>query len=81
MKKQYHFDCEAYRAVDVFKGICSRTEEIVPADGEVCEEFKPVKKCRLCKHYRATGDHLGVCKDEFIAYPDLLAKTCPDFEG
>lgn len=80
MIKRYHMDCEEYLAVDVFKGLCSMKKTMVPADDEQCDDFIQAKKCRLCQHYTPTDEYLGLCLGKDIAYPDLLAKTCIDFQ-
>ena len=53
---------------------------IVLADEERCEDFKQVKKCRICKHFTPVEEYLGVCMGKATVYPDLLARTCNDFE-
>jgi hypothetical protein len=79
MENRCHLDCEAFLAIDVFKGLCHVKKEMVLADEAACEAFEQVKKCRFCKNYQPTEDYLGNCKGKFITYPDLLAKTCDDF--
>jgi hypothetical protein len=78
--QKLHIDCEEYLAIDVFKGFCSTKKMIVLADEEGCEDFKQAKKCRICKHFTPTEEYLGVCMGKATAYPDLLARTCNDFE-
>ena len=79
MKKNKCQDCEKYLAIDVFKGLCSLNKEMKMADEKICNDFKPAKKCKLCKHYTPKEEFLGTCMDKTLAYPDLLAKTCKDF--
>lgn len=79
MEGKTHIDCEEYIPIDVFKGFCTTKKTIVMADEQGCEEFKQVEKCRFCRHYSPTEQHLGTCMGKAIAYPDLLAKTCSDF--
>ncbi len=79
MEKKTHIDCEEYLAIDVFKGFCNVKKTTVMADEEGCDDFTQVKKCRFCKHYNETEEHLGTCMNEAVTYPDLLAKTCDSF--
>jgi len=74
-----HIDCKYFLATDVFKGICKRTKETVIADEISCDEFEKAPKCRHCKHYSGEDLYAGVCKNLFIAYPDMKAGTCTDF--
>lgn len=80
MEEKCHLDCEAYQAIDVFKGYCQIKKEVVLGDDGGCENFKQVKKCQCCKNFQPTDEYLGTCKGEFFTYPDLLAKTCADFQ-
>ncbi len=79
MKKNKCHDCEKYLAIDIFKGLCSLNKEMEMADKEICNDFKPAKKCKFCKHYTPKEEFLGMCMDKTLAYPDLLAKTCKNF--
>ena len=38
MEMLHHRDCRNFAPVDVAKGICHRTKNMVPADGDRCEE-------------------------------------------
>ena len=38
MEMLHHRDCRNFAPVDVAKGICHRTKNMVPADGDQCEE-------------------------------------------
>ena len=76
-----HKDCENFIPIDVFKGLCRLDKEMVSADEEGCEKFKPVKKCRFCKNYARKEEFLGICtRNRRATYPDLLAKRCEYFE-
>ena len=79
-KGQHCHDCEVYVPLDVFKGICRPSNDIKTTDEEACKDFKPVKKCKFCEHYTAKEEFLGTCMAKTLAFPDLLAKTCGDFE-
>jgi len=81
METRNHQDCENYTTVDVFKGLCRRDKKMKIADDVVCDNFTPVKKCKFCKQYSSEKEFLGMCMDKTMVYPDLLAKTCQDFEG
>ena len=77
-----HMDCRNFAAVDVAKGICHRTKELVPSDGDHCEYCIPIAKCKLCTHFAAGEDYLGVCgavAGKPVTYPDLIAVTCEMF--
>ncbi len=78
-----HYDCRNYAPVDVAKGICHRTKELVLADGDHCEYFIPTQKCKFCSHYIAgTEQFIGVCAvgpTRSMTYPDLITVTCEQF--
>ena len=80
MEINNHHDCENYTSIDVFKGLCRRDKEIKMADEAVCDNYIPVKKCGFCNHYTTGKEFLGICMGKTMVYPDLLAKTCNDFE-
>ncbi len=77
-----HMDCRNFAAVDVAKGICHRTKELVAADGDHCEHCVPVPKCKFCAHFVSGEDYLGVCgavASKPVTYPDLITVTCEMF--
>lgn len=77
-----HMDCRNFAAIDAAKGICHRTKELIPADGDRCEHFVAVPKCGFCSHFAAGEQYLGACNavsTRPIAYPDLIAVTCEMF--
>ena len=80
MENRYHIACEEFLTIDVFKGFCGMKKKIVIADEEGCEDFELAKRCRFCTHFTPTEEYLGLCMGKETAYPDLLAKTCSDFE-
>lgn len=80
MEKRCHLDCEEYVHIDVFKGICSLKKTKVMADEVGCESFVQTKKCRFCRNYSQTGERLGLCMGRTMAYPDMLANTCEQFQ-
>lgn len=77
-----HMDCRNYAPVDVVKGICHRTKELVLADDENCEHFAATQKCKFCNHFVSSGQYLGTCDAEPgkpMTYPDLITVTCEKF--
>ncbi len=77
-----HMDCRNFAAVDVAKGICHRTKELVAADGDPCEHCIAIPKCKLCAHFVPGEDYLGVCgavAGRPVTYPDLITVTCEMF--
>jgi 4-hydroxyphenylacetate decarboxylase small subunit len=77
-----HMDCRNYVAVDVAKGICHRTKELLPADADGCEHGAPVQKCKFCDYFVAGGQYLGTCAAvpaRPMTYPDLVTVTCENF--
>jgi 4-hydroxyphenylacetate decarboxylase small subunit len=84
--KLNHRDCRNFAPIDVTKGICHRTKDLVLADNEQCEEFSLLPKCNNCKQFAATADaiEMGICKvsahePKFYAYPDMVAVTCDKY--
>ena len=82
MEKMHHRDCRNFAPVDVAKGICHRTKNMVPADGDQCDECVATPKCKSCKNFTADTKRveLGVCEasmatPKFLAYPDMVALT------
>jgi 4-hydroxyphenylacetate decarboxylase small subunit len=82
-----HRDCINFAPIDVAKGICHRTKEIIQSDAGQCTEFRPIAKCKRCSHYTAEEGsiELGYCIvslniPPFPAYPDMVATTCADYE-
>ena len=75
-----HLDCRNFAPVDVAKGICHARKEMVLADGESCELFERLPKCRHCASYTPGAEaYLGTCEatpTRPMAYPDLSAVTC-----
>ncbi len=77
-----HMDCRNYAAVDVAKGICHRSKELVLADAAHCEHFAATQKCKFCDHFVAGSEYLGTCDAKSprpMTYPDLITVTCPNF--
>ena len=77
-----HMDCRNYAPVDVAKGICHRTKELVLADAEHCEHFMATQKCKFCQHFVVSDQSLGICDAVHtrpMTYPDLISVTCENF--
>lgn len=84
MERGYkNFDCRNYAPVDAVKGICHVRKQMVLADGEACEFFDRLPKCKHCAHYIPGPDeYLGTCKaaeTRPMTYPDLISVTCELF--
>jgi 4-hydroxyphenylacetate decarboxylase small subunit len=78
-----HRDCRNYAPIDVTRGLCHRTKDLVPGDAEGCDAFLLMPKCNNCKLFSATPGavELGTCgasdrEPKFFAYPDMVAVTC-----
>ncbi len=77
-----HMDCRNYVALDVAKGICHRTKELVLADANHCEHCVPIQKCKFCVHFAPGNQYLGNCTavpSQPMTYPDLITVTCDKF--
>jgi 4-hydroxyphenylacetate decarboxylase small subunit len=76
-------DCRNYAPVDVVKGICHITKEVVLADGLSCSCFTSLPKCKLCQNYTPSHEeYIGTCKAspaKPMSYPDLIGVTCEQF--
>lgn len=77
-----HMDCRNYAPLDVAKGICHRTRQLVLADADQCEYFTPTQKCKFCDHFVGTSEYRGTCGaviSKPMTYPDLITVTCENF--
>ncbi len=76
-------DCRNFAPVDVAKGFCHVRKQMVLADGETCEFFEKLPKCKHCLHYLpGAQEYLGVCgavETRPMTYPDLIGVTCEWF--
>ncbi len=84
--KKLYRDVINYSPIDVIKGIDLVTKEIVMADDPAPASYKIKPKCKFCKNFLADdkNEHLGICKvskTNFMAYHDMIATTCKDYEG
>jgi len=73
-------DCKFYLPVDVFQGICKIGKQKISPDDLFCEKAEKVPKCKFCSRYQSDKDYLGKCMDSTLAYPDMIAAKCADFE-
>lgn len=86
MKKQQftHTDCYNFAPVDVAKGICHRTKDLILGDDLQCEHFERKPKCKFCTQFTpGKEEFLGNCealKDRPVTYPDLITTTCEPFK-
>jgi 4-hydroxyphenylacetate decarboxylase small subunit len=78
-----NLDCRNYAPLDVAKGICHMRKQLVLADGEACELFETLPKCKHCDKYApGAAEFLGTCAaspSRPMTYPDLIAVTCEWF--
>ena len=74
-----HNDCLNFLPVDVAKGFCRRTDELILTDSETCEHFNALPKCKNCAQFLPQdGGALGVCRAEKSqpwTFKDLIAVT------
>ena len=85
--KNIHRDCLNFAPIDVAKGLCHLSKEIINADAEQCSNFAPIAKCKRCLHFTVEDGkvELGFCAASphtppFPAYPDMVAVTCSDYK-
>lgn len=81
-----HRDCANFAPIDVTKGICHLTKDIVQADAGQCADFALLPRCANCREFAATpgASHMGHCnasahEPKFFAYPDMVAVTCDGY--
>jgi 4-hydroxyphenylacetate decarboxylase small subunit len=82
----HHRDCRNFAPVDVTRGICHRTKELVGADDDACPEFQLLPKCAHCAAYVSRDAAMGECSapaagPAFFAYPDMAAVTCVHYRA
>jgi len=84
VKLLQHKDCRNFCSMDVAKGICRRTGDVVQLDAESCAEYVQLPKCKFCANYAAGEEEgLGGCTAEDgqpWAYPEMIAVTCEMFK-
>jgi|GEM_PF-551502 len=79
-------DAMNYSNIDAIKGIDLLTKEIVMGDDLAPVGYKIKPKCKFCNKFLPDSKNgsLGICKaskNDFMAYPDMIAVTCKDYEG
>jgi len=85
-KELLYRDVMNYTPIDVIKGMDMITKKIVMADDPAPAGYKIKPKCKFCKNFLVDDKNasLGICKaskNNFMAYPDMIATTCKDYEG
>ena len=79
-----HSDCRNFCSMDVAKGICRRTQEVVLIDSQACSCYAQLPKCKFCAHFAAgEQEGIGACNAEAgspWAYPEMIAVTCEMFK-
>jgi len=73
-------DCLYYLPVDVFRGLCKLSKEKITPDDPFCGKAEQQAKCKFCSNFSAEKDYLGKCMGTKLAYPDMTATKCPDFQ-
>jgi len=73
-------DCRFFLPVDVFKGICKISKKEITHDDPFCLKGEKIPKCRFCSKYNPERDYLGKCMEITLAWPDMIAVKCSDFE-
>ncbi|SFB31975.1 4-hydroxyphenylacetate decarboxylase small subunit [Acetitomaculum ruminis DSM 5522] len=75
-----HSDCENFAAIDVDKGICRLSGQLIKTDGDVCEKFEQIPKCRNCIYFKnEQSDGIGSCtglKKEYWIDGNYKASLC-----
>lgn len=57
-----HSDCENFAPVDVTKGICRLSNELILIDTAVCVKFDQIATCKACRNFHhPDADGIGVC--------------------
>ncbi len=78
-----HQDCANFLPVDVAKGLCSHSGEMVFIDTPPCGDFAPARQCWGCRHFSTERDgETGTCggfETPATAYPGLRAMNCDRF--
>lgn len=77
-------DCLDYVAIDADKGINHRTGKMVHADDKAPAGYARLPKCKFCTNYQANDGFDGICQASptgFMAYGDMAAVTCKDFNA
>lgn len=86
MGEDLHLDCLNYAPIDVSKGFCHRTKELIYGDDLCCARLERVPKCKNCSLFRPDADRglTGQCAASasgFVAYGEMVARTCSDYRA
>ncbi len=73
-------DCKYFLPVDVFRGICKLSKLKITPDDRQCDQAERIAKCKFCANYTMKKDYLGKCMGITLAYPDMNAAKCADFQ-
>ncbi len=79
-----HGDCRNYVSMDVAKGICRRTSDVVPINAASCDAYEQLPKCKFCSRFAEGVEGDGACtaeQGEPWAYAEMIAVTCEMFRG
>ena len=83
-----HNDCKNYMNLDCEKGMCARSKQVVPIDGEgseACSEFKAADKCSNCNNFLSPDKYgIGTCtglEKENWSYSTMGASTCTGYKS
>ena len=80
-----HSDCVNFCPIDVAKGICRVSNQMIFVDTEVCGDFTEASKCRNCGNFRNQNkDNIGTCvglKKESWTFAELSAVTCEGYRS
>lgn len=80
-----HNDCENFAPVDVTKGICRLTNELVLIDSPVCVKFAAIPRCRGCSFFRHPDkEGIGTCtglQKEYWTAANYSAALCQGYVG
>lgn len=82
-EKLNHSDCLNFTTIDVAKGICGITKEVVFIDTVVCEKYEKLPKCKHCKFFtNPNKDNIGTCtglSKEGWTQGELITVTCEGY--
>jgi 4-hydroxyphenylacetate decarboxylase small subunit len=78
-----HSGCENFAPVDVAKGICRLTGDLIPVDSAVCPKFSAIPKCAGCVNFRNPDkDGIGTCvglQQEYWTAGNYNADLCEGY--
>ncbi|HWR44851.1 4-hydroxyphenylacetate decarboxylase small subunit [Sporomusa sp.] len=80
-----HNDCDNFAAVDVTKGICRLTNELVLIDSQICVKFDAIPKCSGCSFFQHPDkEGIGTCtglQKEYWTAANYNAALCEGYVG